>query len=266
MSKKALHTDHYQCRLCGQSSPLTATFCSNPSCGAQLSLYGEVIEVSGRGDAAGLKRKLAGWRAFAIIMLVLFLAAGGVFGYLFYDTWERYDYLSDRYDDLNADYKDLKSEKTALESELDDLEWDYYSLESDYDDLTQTHAACEAFMENNGFDGLYTIEVISVFNANSDGERINDTLEIGVLDRLAIKVNIIAADVDNRWADPLQIELTKSGTTVASWSIAPGESRGQEDQTDSWTMWTSSVKSAGTYTAVFRHKGVIVATYEITVK
>lgn len=35
--------DHYRCRLCGQISPITETYCTKPACRAQLSLYGDLI-------------------------------------------------------------------------------------------------------------------------------------------------------------------------------------------------------------------------------
>ena len=37
------HTDHYRCTRCGRLSPLEESICTNPSCRAQLALYGEMI-------------------------------------------------------------------------------------------------------------------------------------------------------------------------------------------------------------------------------
>ena len=38
------HVRHWQCRLCGHRSHLTAASCENPACRADLSIYGVVVE------------------------------------------------------------------------------------------------------------------------------------------------------------------------------------------------------------------------------
>ena len=43
MEKNINNQPHWRCRLCGYSSPLSASTCDNPSCGADLAIYGEAI-------------------------------------------------------------------------------------------------------------------------------------------------------------------------------------------------------------------------------
>lgn len=43
MSENIKNQPHWRCRLCGFSSPLSASFCGNPSCGADLAIYGEAV-------------------------------------------------------------------------------------------------------------------------------------------------------------------------------------------------------------------------------
>ena len=43
MSEYVNHQPHWRCRLCGFSSPISASVCGNPSCGADLAIYGEAV-------------------------------------------------------------------------------------------------------------------------------------------------------------------------------------------------------------------------------
>lgn len=64
---------HWRCRLCGHSTPLGEAVCSNPSCGADLGIYGEAVTPGGeetdrtyqksRDDGAQRQKEEAQWKA-----------------------------------------------------------------------------------------------------------------------------------------------------------------------------------------------------------
>ena len=246
----------YRCRLCGQHSPMSATHCSNPGCGAQLHLHGEMYFDTEEGellqaappapaettvqspeedtpspDRGKAKKSRNPWRLATIVTAVVSLAIILTMGHFWYVA--------------QADYYRTHEKLGEVWRQCNDL--------LDY-------------IHDNGLELLYQVEIAEIYNSDDKGNKIDENLTAATMDQLCIALNLTTVAIDNKWEDPLEITLLFSGETVANWTIDTKNSSYTDESDSAYFRTWLKVTTPGTYTAEFRHKGSVVLRQEITIE
>lgn len=77
-SEKVEYKRHWRCKVCGEHSPISANYCCNPQCGADLGLHGEVEFESKKpkrppDDPVGRKKRWIGPVIAAVCLLLILI-------------------------------------------------------------------------------------------------------------------------------------------------------------------------------------------------
>lgn len=152
--------------------------------------------------------------------------------------------------------------------QLDDATYEAEKWERRYENLDEEYTELEVYRdlaEYNGLTGLYQIQIDTIRNVTADGEFIGNALEEASLDHVQVVFSATDERRENRWAEPLEGKIYKSGEVIEQWNGSIADDNGSKTTVQK-TATTDIIQEKGTYVLEFYHKGWVVCRYEFTVK